>query len=121
MGAVELPGDLITIFMMEWLGRRHTTVFSLIFSGVAAISIIFLRMNDTVLLLCFAVAGRFFITMAINVGQQYIIEILPTAGRAQGSAAIHTVGLGMAFVSPYIVYLSKFKQWYPYLIFGLIS
>lgn len=59
--------------------------------------------------------------MAINVGQQYIIEILPTAGRAQGSAAIHTVGLGMAFISPYIVYLSKFQQWYPYLIFGLIG
>lgn len=38
-GAVEFPADVLTMMMTEWLGRRHTTVWSLILSGLIALSI----------------------------------------------------------------------------------
>lgn len=56
-----------------------------------------------------AMVGRFMITMAMNVGMQYQVEVLPTVARGQGMAFIHTVGFLAAFVSPYIVYLVRYK------------
>lgn len=43
--------------------------------------------------------------MAYNVAQQYIVEVLPTVARAQGSGAIHTLGIGASMTVPYIVYM----------------
>lgn len=61
--------------------------------------------STTVLVL--EVIGRFLITMAINVAQQYPVEVLPTVARAQGSGAIHTLGYLSVFLSPYIIYLVR--------------
>lgn len=51
------------------------------------------------------VVGRFLITMSMNVGQQYPVEVLPTVARGLGSGAIHTLGYVSVFLSPYVVYL----------------
>ncbi|KAG7161539.1 Solute carrier family 22 member 3-like 2 [Homarus americanus] len=67
------------------------------------------------------VLRRRFLVLCIISGQQYPVEVLPTVARGSGSMAIHTVGYLAAFTSPYIVYLSKFGYYLPYLVIGMIT
>lgn len=39
VGAVEFPADLLTMVTLEKLGRRHTTVWSLVLSGCVCLLI----------------------------------------------------------------------------------
>lgn len=121
LGAVELPADFLTIIGIEWIGRRHTTVWTLVLSGVACLLIAAMPEAETTVIFALAIAGRFLITMSINVGQQYIVEVLPTVARSSGAGAIHTLGSAVSFLSPYIVYLSKFGHFLPYLIMGIVT
>ncbi|XP_076052985.1 organic cation transporter protein-like isoform X2 [Oratosquilla oratoria] len=120
-GAIELPADLITIIFVEKIGRRHTTVWTLVLAGVASIAVAAFNKNDFLAILLVAMIGRFLITMSINVGTQYIVEVLPTVARGQGSGAIHTLGHLAGFSSPYIVYLSNYGHWLPYFVIGIIT
>lgn len=52
-----------------------------------------------------AFVGRFLITVTMNVGHQYPVEVLPTVARGQGMGTMQTLGFASAFASPYIVYL----------------
>ncbi|CAL4127331.1 unnamed protein product, partial [Meganyctiphanes norvegica] len=108
-GLIELPADLAVILAMDWLGRRHTTVWSLVLSGVASLVIALFRPDQDSAILVAAMFGRFLITMAINVGLQYQCEIIPTVIRGQGIGVLHTLGFVASFFSPYIVYLNNFK------------
>ncbi|KAG0728929.1 Organic cation transporter protein [Chionoecetes opilio] len=142
VGAVEFPADLLTMITLEKLGRRHSIVWSLILSGVVCLVIAMVPpalFSPLVLFPCppdalfcppaaysltvlvLEVAGRFLITMSMNVAQQYPVEVLPTVARAQGSGAIHTMGYLSVFLSPYIIYLSKIGFAVPFVILGLVS
>lgn len=120
-GFVEFPADFLTMIAIEKVGRRHTTVFTLVLSGVACLVISALSEVNTLAILGIAVAGRFMITMSINVAQQYLIEVLPTVARASGSSTIHSLGHVSLFISPYIIYLSKFGHFLPYVILGIVT
>lgn len=121
VGAVEFPADLLTMVSIEKLGRRHTTVWSLILSGTTCLVIAMVPPEYSMTILVLELVGRFLITMSMNVGQQYPVEVLPTVARAQGSGAIHTLGYLSAFLSPYIIYLSKVGFAVPFIILGLVS
>ncbi|KAG0708046.1 Solute carrier family 22 member 16 [Chionoecetes opilio] len=121
VGAVKFPADLLTMITLEKLGRRHTTVWSLILSGTVCLVIAMVPPAYSLTVLVLEVAGRFLITMSMNVAQQYPVEVLPTVARAQGSGAIHTMGYLSVFLSPYIIYLSKIGFAVPFVILGLVS
>ncbi|XP_027213389.2 organic cation transporter protein-like [Penaeus vannamei] len=120
-GAVEFPADVLTMVTTEWLGRRHTTVGSLVLSGLVALSVALVPEDNTVVIMGLAFTGRFLITMTMNVGHQYPVEILPTVARGQGMGTMQTLGFLSAFASPYIVYLSKYGSFLPYVILGAIT
>ncbi|XP_042868886.1 organic cation transporter protein-like [Penaeus japonicus] len=120
-GAVELPADFLTMVAVEKLGRRHTTVWTLVAGGVMCLAIAAVPPDNTSMVLVLAIVGRFLVTMSINVGQQYPVEVLPTVARGSGSGAIHTLGYVAAFISPYVVYLSKYGHFLPYTILGVVT
>nr|XP_045605465.1 organic cation transporter protein-like [Procambarus clarkii] len=120
-GFVELPADFIAMLAMEKLGRRHTVVFTLVFSGLACFAAAALPEEDTMGIMWLAIAGRFLITMAMNVGMQSPVEVLPTVARGSGIAAIHTLGHIAAFTSPYVIYLGKHGYYLPYVILGALT
>lgn len=57
-----------------------------------------------------AMASRFFITIAMNTGIQYTVELIPTQLRGQGTGVVHITGHGATFFSPFILYLVKTKK-----------
>lgn len=52
-----------------------------------------------------AMASRFFITISMNTGIQYTVELIPTKLRGQGTGIIHITGHGATFFAPFILYL----------------
>ena len=40
MGILEMPADLLTMLSMEFLGRKHSAVWSLIIAGLSAIAMV---------------------------------------------------------------------------------
>ncbi|XP_063600926.1 organic cation transporter protein-like [Penaeus indicus] len=120
-GLVELPADFATMLATEWLGRRHTTVGSLVLSGLAGLCIAFIPEDDTIAIMVMAFIGRFLVTMSMDIGHQYPVEVLPTVARGQGIGAMQTVGFLCGFSSPYIAYLSKFGPSVPYVVLGAIT
>ncbi|XP_069957558.1 solute carrier family 22 member 13 [Cherax quadricarinatus] len=120
-GFVELPADFLTMVAVEKVGRRHTTVFTLVVSGLVSFVVAALPPGHTMTIMWMAVMGRFMITMAINVGMQYPVEVLPTVARGSCSGAIHTLGHVSVFASPYIVYLTKYGHYLPYVILGALT
>ncbi|XP_069975149.1 solute carrier family 22 member 21-like isoform X1 [Penaeus vannamei] len=120
-GFVELPADLLTMLLMEKLGRRHTLVGTVVVGGLSCLAVAAVPADAHTAILVLAMVGRFLITMSGNVGLQYKVEVLPTVARAQGMAFIHTTGFVAAFLSPYVVYLSKFGHFLPYTILGVVT
>lgn len=120
-GFVELPADLLTMLLMEKLGRRHTLVGTVVVGGLSCLAVAAVPADAHTAILVLAMVGRFLITMSGNVGLQYKVEVLPTVARAQGMAFIHTIGFVAAFLSPYVVYLSKFGHFLPYTILGVVT
>ncbi|XP_047479654.1 solute carrier family 22 member 3-like isoform X2 [Penaeus chinensis] len=120
-GLVELPADFATMLATEWLGRRHTTVGSLVLSGLAGLCIAFIPEDDTIAIMVVAFIGRFLVTMSMDIGHQYPVEVLPTVARGQGIGAMQTVGFLCGFSSPYIAYLSKYGPSVPYVVLGVIT
>nr|XP_027213382.1 solute carrier family 22 member 1-like [Penaeus vannamei] len=120
-GLLEFPADLLMMVTTEWLGRRHTTVGSLVLCGVSALCIAAIPEDNTLAVMVMAFVGRFLITVTMNVGHQYPVEVLPTVARGQGMGTMQTLGFASAFASPYIVYLSKYSYSLPYVIMGVIT
>ena len=55
-----------------------------------------------------AMASRFFITISMNTGIQYTVELIPTQLRGFGTGAVHITGHGATFFAPFILYLVRF-------------
>nr|XP_045624751.1 organic cation transporter protein-like [Procambarus clarkii] len=120
-GLVEVPADLLTIMLLEKIGRRYSTVLSLILGGLASCVIATIPEANTAGVVGVAMVGRFLITIAMNSGQQYPVEVLPTVARGSGVSTIHTLGFLTFFASPYVVYLAKYGYYLPYVILGIVS
>lgn len=52
----------------------------------------------------FAMFGRFFILVALNSGQQLMMEVFPTELRAQGTAVTTSMGQVASLASPYFAH-----------------
>lgn len=83
----------------ERMRRVRVAMLSLVFHDF------FVPTEYVLTIMGMAVLGRFMMTMAMNVGIQYPVEVLPTVARGSGNGVIHTLGNISAFISPYIVYL----------------
>ncbi|KAG8229100.1 hypothetical protein J437_LFUL009569 [Ladona fulva] len=133
MGLLECPGDVLTIILLEHprFGRRLTYFFSLGLSGVFCILVAFVPLDKSWagwVILGLAAGGRFCVTMAMNTGLQYCVEVLPTQLRGQGVNLVHIAGHLATLASPLIVYLvgifnspGNFSVVIPFVVLGLVG
>ncbi|XP_065350727.1 solute carrier family 22 member 1-like [Cloeon dipterum] len=119
-GLLELPADLLTIFTLDYLGRRWTNFLAMglgaFFSLIAAAV-----QSSPLAVVILAGCGRFCITMAMNTGLQYCVELLPTQLRGQGVNFVHIAGHFSTFGGPLIAYLGEFSALLPFLLLGLLG
>nr|CAH0104187.1 unnamed protein product [Daphnia galeata] len=120
-GALELPADLVPVVTLDRLGRRWTLTMALSLAGLAGIATGLVPQNSAMLMTLLAMASRFFITIAMNTGIQYTVELIPTQLRGQGTGVVHITGHGATFFAPFILYLSTYYKTLPYIVLGALS
>lgn len=119
MGLVELPSYVITVYLMDRLGRRSLTVVEMIVGGVCCI-IAATSTNGSVSI-AFVFAGKFLIASSFAIIYNYSAELFPTVIRnsAMGLGAMCARTSGA--LTPLITLLDSFDPKMPSIIFAIVS
>lgn len=119
MGLVELPSYVVTVYLMDRLGRRSLTAFEMIVGG--ACCIIAAASAAGTLSTAFVFAGKFLIASSFAIIYNYSAELFPTVIRnsAMGLGAMCARTSGA--LTPLITLLDSFDPKMPAIIFAVIS
>lgn len=117
---VEVPAFSIP-FIINYNGRRWTLFIAFLAAGAASLFYAFVPPAMESLRMSSAMFGRMFATGAYYICLQYASEIFPTSIRGSGLSACEIIGGIGLFMSPWIVYLAKYRTELPLLVFGAIS
>ncbi|CAH1153783.1 unnamed protein product [Phaedon cochleariae] len=117
-----LPACLFILAVQDKAGRKALASSSLLLSGIFSATSGVLKAlaedPDPRTIVVLAVIARLGINVAYNSGAQYAVELIPTAVRGQGVAAIHVTGYAASFFSPQILYLASYWAPGPSVILG---
>lgn len=118
--AVELPSYVVTVILMDRIGRRSVTSSFMLIGGIACIGATFLALKSTEATTC-AMIGKLFIAGSFAVIYNYSAELFPTPVRnsAMGLGSV-CARLAGSF-TPLITLLDSLNPKIPAIIFGLIA
>lgn len=120
MGMVEIPSYVITVYVMDRLGRRSITCFNMIIGGICCIIAANLAMGSSVSV-WFVFIGKFLIASSFAVIYNYSAELFPTVIRNSamglGSMCARTSGA----LTPLIILFDSFSPALPSTIFAVIA
>jgi uncharacterized membrane protein len=89
----------------EEASKMSRSFLSLSFLSFFLCALCYFHLDSAMLMTLLAMASRFFITIAMNTGIQYTVELIPTQLRGQGTGVVHITGHGATFFAPFILYL----------------
>lgn len=118
--ALEFPSDLLSIWGLEYIGRRWSAVISLAGSAITMVICAFV-IENALFVTIMAMTGRFFITYAMNTAAQISLEVVPTQLRGQGTALGNVCAVSANFFAPQIVYSKVLDDRAPFFILGFGS
>ncbi|CAI4232475.1 unnamed protein product [Auanema sp. JU1783] len=101
----EFPGLLITVFVIEWLGRKRTMAFEFAIFSVFTFLLYFCLDRFTVT--CFIFISRAFISGAFQCAYVYTPEVYPTTLRAVGLGASSAMARIGAIITPFVAQVSS--------------
>ncbi|CAH2002276.1 unnamed protein product [Acanthoscelides obtectus] len=119
MGLVELPSYVVTVYLMDRLGRRSLTSFEMIAGGICCI--IAANLAEGPVSTGFVFAGKFLIASSFAIVYNYSAELFPTVIRnsAMGLGAMCARTSGA--LTPLITLLDSFDPKMPAIIFAVIA
>ena len=120
MGLVELPSYVLTVYLMDRMGRRSLTALNMILGGICCITAANLVMGSTEST-AFVVVGKFLIASSFAIIYNYSAELFPTVVRNSalgiGAMCARTSGA----LTPLITLLDSFDPKLPSIIFAVIA
>ncbi|XP_063223093.1 organic cation transporter protein-like [Bacillus rossius redtenbacheri] len=125
--ATILPSCALILALQDRAGRKALASSSLLATGLCVAAAGVLRASlppdgtGPLAALVLSGVGRFCVNVAYNSGAQYAAELIPTAVRGQGVAAVHVAGYAASFFSPYILYTGEYWKPAPELLLGGLS
>ncbi|XP_038050675.1 solute carrier family 22 member 15-like [Patiria miniata] len=121
-GFVEIPANLISVYALNWIGRRSTTAGSLFVAGFACLAVMSLHKSDGGTMsstqTCLALIGKMGISIAFNSIYLYSAELLPTVLRNTGVGVCSMSARLGGVIAPTLL---PFGEKVAYLVFGLIA
>ncbi|XP_023557969.1 solute carrier family 22 member 13-like [Octodon degus] len=117
-GAVEVPARLLSIVMMERLGRKWSQAGTLIVGGVMCITTIFIPSDQPIVVTVLAVLGKFAASASFTVSYVYTAELFPTVIRQTGMGLVSFFSRIGGILTPLILLLGDYHMAIPMLIFG---
>ncbi|GHP08697.1 hypothetical protein PPROV_000743400 [Pycnococcus provasolii] len=114
----EIPGVVSTLWMLESpMGRKGTTVASMLVAGVSCVAVFFASSADHTKLIL-SVMGKLGISAAFSTVYMYASELFPTSNRTKGMALCSLSARVGTFIAPQIVNMGG---GIPFLIFGALG
>ncbi|KAJ8711991.1 hypothetical protein PYW08_008945 [Mythimna loreyi] len=117
-GAIQIPSNLVSIWLIRKFGRRLTISVSFILGGVFVIVLYFVP-KIYALTLTFGTMGVSCASIGASTIYIYTSELYPTVIRNMGIGASSMVMRIGSMVAPFISNMSVTNPWLPTLIFGL--
>ncbi|XP_041698347.1 solute carrier family 22 member 13 isoform X2 [Coregonus clupeaformis] len=120
-GLTEIPGHILCIFILEYLGRKISLMSTLLTGGFTCFLILAVPQDNAVAITALAAAGRFFMNNAGSICNVYVQELFPTSVRQTatglGSIAIRIAGM----LSPMLNILATYHWSIPTIVFSSLS
>nr|CAB3266145.1 organic cation transporter protein-like [Phallusia mammillata] len=120
-GFVEIPASCLAIIVIEKWGRRPSLSFTLILSGVACITMLFVPKELLWLNISLSMLGKFSIAAAFGVVYIFAAELYPTPIRNVGIGTCSSFARIGGIMSPLIAMLEILAKPLPYVVFGLMA
>ncbi|XP_033639696.1 organic cation transporter-like protein [Asterias rubens] len=127
LALTEVPCFIFDYVVIGRFGRRRPLVVFYELCGVACLITAFVPKKTssgedlTVLTVCVAVIGKFFITAAFDVTYLVTAEVFPTVLRNIGAGSASVFGRIGGIVAPFVVYLNIIHGSIPLIVFGIAS
>ncbi len=114
---LEFPSDIASIWGLDSIGRRWSSVLSLTGFFISAfVCVIFFQISLVVTVM--GMVARLFITYAMNCSGQLTLEVVPTQLRGQGTALANVCAQMSNFFAPYVVYSNALDPRMPLILMG---
>ncbi|XP_060648149.1 organic cation transporter protein [Drosophila nasuta] len=111
-GLVDIPSYLVPVFMLRFTGRRITTMFLFMWTGVSLLLVLAVPAGNTTWIVIFALLGRFGISATYSVVTLYTAELYPTEIRNSALGTCSTWAHVGSISAPYVVDVLGALGWY---------
>ncbi|XP_039699225.1 solute carrier family 22 member 13 [Pteropus medius] len=119
-GAVEVPARLLSIFMMQWFGRKWSQLGTLVLGGLMCIIIIFIPTDLPTVVTVLAVMGKFATTSGFTISYVYSAELFPTVLRQSGMGLVAVFSRAGGIITPLVILLGEYHAALPMIIIGTL-
>ncbi|KAL4235001.1 hypothetical protein ACF0H5_006640 [Mactra antiquata] len=109
--AVELPSNFLCIFLLDRIGRKPITLWSMIIGGVALVGTIFTLIylpDSLVATTVIMLIGKFGVSVCYSTIFVYSAELFPTVVRSVALGACTVMSTFGGMVAPYLADLDRF-------------
>lgn len=118
-GLIEIPADLLTLYLMDWYGRRVTYSWSMLFGGIFCVGIMVTPDDSSMIQTVLALLGKMGISMSFCVAWMHAAEMYPTNIRNKALSICNTSSrLGGVF-SPMVLTIGRIYPNMDFTVFGL--
>ncbi|EDV90529.1 organic cation transporter protein [Drosophila grimshawi] len=111
-GVVDIPSYVVPVIMLRFTGRRITTMFLFIWTGVSLLLVLCVPAGSTTWIVSFAMLGRFGISATYSVVTLYTAELYPTEIRNSALGTCSTWAHVGSISAPYVVDVLGALGWY---------
>ncbi|XP_017047168.1 organic cation transporter protein [Drosophila ficusphila] len=111
-GLVDIPSYLVPVVMLRFTGRRLTTMFLFLWTGVSLLLVLSVPAGSTTWIVAFAMLGRFGISATYSVVTLYTAELYPTEIRNSALGTCSTFAHVGSISAPYVVDVLGALGWY---------
>ncbi|XP_046966874.1 organic cation transporter protein-like [Vanessa cardui] len=116
---IEAPANVCKLICLDRFGRKRVIASAFMMTGIILIAYGFLPGGNWST--TFYLGGKFFITLAYNSLYIFAAEVFPTNYRTTLLAICSTIGRIGSAVAPQTPLLSRFYEFLPTLVFGVMS
>ncbi|XP_034539083.1 solute carrier family 22 member 5-like isoform X2 [Notolabrus celidotus] len=119
--AIEVPAYITSWLALRYIPRRVSTICVLLTGGVSLFFIQLVPQSIPSLSVALEMLGKFGITSGTSLMYAYTAELYPTVIRNTATGACCMVSRVGSCIAPFLLELSTFSKFLPYIILGTMS